>query len=177
MRSTSAKLAPTGSWSTSDTAGEGRLQSGSKTAVPVARDKAEQIFDDLVGEKVGKGYHEPGATPAAAAATVSAGAVTASAPVDVAAQREAAILARLRYAERVELGPSGFSTHWKLSRVIWRAGELRIKAAEPSLWFILQRRAEAAESRAAPPPCRPARCRPGALDAYGRPRCWAGREL
>ena len=38
-----------------------KLQSGSKTAVPVPRDKAERIYDELVGEKVGKGYHEPGA--------------------------------------------------------------------------------------------------------------------
>ena len=70
--------------------------------------------------------------------------------VNAAAQREAAILARLRYAERVELGPSGFATHWKLSRVIWRAGELRIRAAEPLLWFIL--RGEKKRPKVEPPP-------------------------
>src|SRR3954470_14020796 len=43
------------------------LRDGSKTPVPVARVKAERIFDDLVQEKVAKGYHAPGATRAPAA--------------------------------------------------------------------------------------------------------------
>ncbi len=75
-----------------------KLQSGSKTAVPVARDKAERIYDELVAEKVDKGYHEPGAAPAPAppAAAAPAGTPAPAGPVDVAAQREAAILVRLR---------------------------------------------------------------------------------
>lgn len=72
-----------------------KLQSGSKTAVPVARDKAERIYDEVVGEKVGKGYHEPGAAPASAAPSAPAARPAATGPVDVAAQREAAILTRL----------------------------------------------------------------------------------
>ena len=135
-----------------------KLQSGSKTAVPVARDKAERIYDSLVDEKVGKGYHEPGATPAAAPQAPSS-AATGSAPVDVAARREAAILARLRYAERVELGPSGFSTAWKLSRVVWRAGELRIP--RPSRCCGSSCAARRSGRKSSLLPRRRARCRPG----------------
>jgi hypothetical protein len=126
-----------------------KLQSGSKTAVPVARDKAEKIYDELVGEKVGKGYHEPGAAPAAAKAAAPAGAAAqpgataAAGPVDVAARREEVILARLRGATR-------FQTQWKLSRVVWRAGELRVRTAEPLLWSFL--RGEKKPPRTPPPP-------------------------
>src|SRR4051794_37450848 len=103
-----------------------KLQSGSKTAVPVARDRAESIYDDLVREKVSKGYHPPGGAPAA----VPSATPTAAGPADRAALREAAILARLR-------GESRFKTEWATSRVVWRAGELRVRAAEPLLWALL----------------------------------------
>ena len=118
-----------------------KLQGGSKTAVPVARAKAEQIYDELVGEKVGKGYHAPGAAPAATPTSPAA----APGPVDVAAQREAAILVRLRAGVDAR-----FVTDWKLSRVVWRAGELRIRAAEPLIWCYL--RGEKKPPKVEPPP-------------------------
>jgi hypothetical protein len=122
-----------------------KLQSGSKTAVPVARDKAERIYDDLVREKVDKGYHEPGAALAAAATAPAPAAAPADVwPADAAAQREAAILVRLRAGVDAR-----FTTGWKVSRVIWRAGELRIRAAEPLLWSYL--RGEEKPPKAEPP--------------------------
>ena len=108
-----------------------KLQSGSKTPVPVPRVKAETIFDGLVHEKVGKGYHEPGAAPASVApARAGSSAGPGPAPADAAAGREQAILARLR-------GDRRFKTKWQPARVVWRAGELRLPAAEPWIWISL----------------------------------------
>src|SRR5207244_1794901 len=54
----------------------------------------------------------------------------AASTTEAAARRERAILARLR-------GDDHSGTAWKHSRVIWRAGELRLRAAEPLLWPFL----------------------------------------
>ena len=124
-----------------------KLQTGSKTAVPVPRDKAERIYDEVVGEKVGKGYHEPGAAPAAAAAaaTAPAGTPAAAVPVNVAAQREAAILVRLRAGverqvhDRLEAIARGLAGG--------RAAHPRGRAADLGL---PARREEAAQDRATP---------------------------
>lgn len=107
-----------------------RLQSGSKTAVPVPRLKADQIYDDLVHEKVAKGYQDPGGLPDAGAEAAAPGKTAAGKSDNAAVAREATILARLQ-------GDTRFRTDWKLTRVIWRAGELRLRAAEPLLWPFL----------------------------------------
>lgn len=96
------------------------LRDGTKTALPVDRRQAEVVFDKLVASKVKKGYRDV------------------SAPVPIAAPQQEAgdrgglednVLRHLRE-------PTG---EWPLDRVIWRAGELRIAAAEPRLLELLDR--------------------------------------
>jgi hypothetical protein len=118
-----------------------RLNEGSKTPMPVSRAKAEEIYNDLVAEKQAKGYHQPGAPapPPPAPKPKSAGAA-----IDEAARREQAILERLR-------GGGGRSP-WKLARVIWRAGELRLRAAEPLIWPFLSGQERPKATQPPPPP-------------------------
>ncbi|MBZ8183294.1 WGR domain-containing protein [Oscillatoria salina] len=84
----------------------GNLRSSTKTEQPVALSEAEKIFDKLVLSKTKSGYKE--VTP------------TNKTPEN----RESAILTRLE---------NGSDNKWSLERVIWRAGELKIKAATPFL--------------------------------------------
>ncbi|MGB3641031.1 MAG: WGR domain-containing protein, partial [Rivularia sp. (in: cyanobacteria)] len=95
------------------------LKEGTKTTQPVALTKAEQVFDKLVGEKTRKGYVDVSAssvtTPTQPVATVDN-------------PRIQAILNRL-----ADDKPST----WKLERVIWKAGELKITEATPLLINLL----------------------------------------
>lgn len=91
-----------------------RLQDGSKTPLPVGRADAERIFDALAREKRAKGYRE-GAPPAAAEPPPRF--------EDVEDPRARRVLAGLH-------GPD-------LDRWIWRAGELRVRAAVPRLVELL----------------------------------------
>ncbi len=105
----------------------GTLRDGSKTPAAVPRAEAEKIYERLIHEKRSKGYRgaeEPAPTPSPAPATA-----------DVAQDsrlrdlRAAVVLERLRNAA----APS----RWKLSRVVWRAGDLRLGEAEPLLISLL----------------------------------------
>lgn len=103
------------------------LKSGTKTASPVALAQAEKIFDDLVASKVREGYkHTSGSAPApAVSATVTpiAPAATSNDP------REQAILQKLARPQS--------RSDWPLDRAIWRAGQLKLSAAVPSLLSLL----------------------------------------
>lgn len=100
-----------------------RLQSGSQTPAPVAQAEAQRVFDTLSQSKIRKGYREivdgdaRPAAPAPARKRPTSGGPTSE-------QRSQAILKRLS-------SPS--SKGWPLERVIWRAGELRLRAAAPLL--------------------------------------------
>src|SRR5262249_37820220 len=87
----------------------------------------------------------------------------AASTAEVAARREQAILARLR-------GDDRFGTAWKRSRVIWRAGELRLRAAEPLLWPFLRGESGSREAEG-PAPC-------GSWGSWGArpPQAGAGGE-
>lgn len=90
------------------------LKEGVKTTQPVPEAEALKVFDKLVGEKTKKGYQD----------------VTAPAPVEAkiftkdAAARDREILKQLA---------EGGSEKWPLERIIWRAGELKIREATPLL--------------------------------------------
>ncbi|MGL5875790.1 MAG: WGR domain-containing protein [Xenococcaceae cyanobacterium] len=95
------------------------LKEGTKTTQPVSLSQAQRVFDGLVAEKVKKGYRDinnissqPSASPVINVSTTSSD------------PRHQTILNRL--ANRNE-------NKWKLERVIWRAGELKIKEATPFL--------------------------------------------
>ncbi len=102
----------------------GKTQEGTKTVIPVARAVAERTFDELVNSKLAAGYSQ---IPYAGADAMK----HAEPPMSqAAAARSAAIVKRLR--EALEDGQTA-RTKWKLSRVIWRAGELKLTEAVPYL--------------------------------------------
>ncbi len=100
------------------------LKEGVKTEQPVTLPDAEKIFNKLIAEKVKKGYQEvtdlSSSTPTIKTAEIEI--PTSDNP------REQAILTRLA---------NQTSSKWQLSRAIWRAGELQIKAATPLLINLL----------------------------------------
>ncbi len=113
------------------------LKEGTKTSRAVARDEAERVFDDLVSSKLKKGY-----TRVADKSAGSQSKPRAARAIDETA-REAAILQRLADALPAQAASharqipaqsatwnatrsAGSTRPWKLERVIWRAGELRL---------------------------------------------------
>ena len=105
------------------------LKEGSKTVNPVDLPAATAIYDALEKEKRSKGYAaEQDAGPVAEFVAPDTSQVTD--PVQV------AILRRLEYALKRN---SRFKTEWKTSRVIWKAGELRLKEAAPFITKLIER--------------------------------------
>ena len=106
------------------------LNDGSKTLAPVPLAEAERIFDQLVESKTRKGYRHTPPTgvpiPPAAPPSGAASQPAAHAAARVLDPRSQAVLARL--AQGHEEGGG-----WRLSRAVWRAGELRLREAEPLL--------------------------------------------
>ena len=98
-----------------------RLKEGVKTVSPVPLPDAEKVFQDLVNSKTKKGYREIDAR----AAEPPVRHVT-SGLSDRDAQA-LAVIARLRE------GADGRKRGWPLERVIWRAGELKLREAAPRL--------------------------------------------
>ncbi|QHS58751.1 hypothetical protein [Chitinophaga agri] len=105
------------------------LKEGSKTVSPVDLPAATVIYDALEKEKRSKGYSaEQDAGPVTEFVAPDTSGITD--PVQV------AILARLEYALKRN---SKFKTEWKTSRVIWKAGELRLKEAAPFITKLIER--------------------------------------
>ncbi|MFX1706140.1 HEAT repeat domain-containing protein [Chitinophaga sp. CC14] len=107
----------------------GTLKDGTKTVSPVTLSAATTIFDGLEKEKRSKGYL--GEQEAVQDLSFT--------PVDttlVENVKHRAILKRLQDA--VE-GKSSFKTAWRTSRVIWRAGEEKIKEAVPYLIKLVEK--------------------------------------
>jgi predicted DNA-binding WGR domain protein len=94
------------------------LKEGTKTSAPVARAKAEKTFADLVQSKVSKGYRDATQETASEPAKAKIVAVDSDA-------RNQAVLNRLADWQS--------NSKWPLERAVWRAGELKLKAAAPLL--------------------------------------------
>lgn len=113
------------------------LKEGSKTPVPVALPEAERIYHEVEEEKLNKGYtaSESGVSsiPKKPAFTVTAETGFSTEWTGMPEGRNKAIVKRLYQA--VQTGAGTPRTAWKLSRVIWKAGEYKIKEAAP---FIIQ---------------------------------------
>lgn len=117
----------------------GQLKEGTKTPAPVALATAEGVFDALETEKLNKGYTTTeGApvTPKASSATTAVKPDESLFPLSeswkqLPAGRNKAILRRLHAAVTGEA--TGVARNWKLSRVIWKAGEYHIQEATPYL--------------------------------------------
>ncbi len=102
------------------------LKEGTKTVFPVYRSVAEKIFHDLIDEKRAEGYRPPGEAgtvlsfPGQEAGESLSRANTA---------RRQAILHHLQQAAE----GSELTGKWKLSRIIWRTGEMKLAEAVPLL--------------------------------------------
>lgn len=104
------------------------LKEGAKTVSPVAKAQAERVFDDLVDSKVKKGYQPSTVAPGdagKAAAPPKPTVINMPAGTD---PRIPAILRRLANPRSAKK-----KKEWKLERVIWRAGKLKIREAAPLL--------------------------------------------
>lgn len=116
------------------------LKEGSKTPVPVSLREAEKIYDEVANEKISKGYttSESSQPPAPRASSFSLN-ITSAVTTDwtlLPDGRNKSILKRLLQA--VQGGSPSRKTPWKLSRVIWKAGEYRIREAAPYLIQLFQ---------------------------------------
>ena len=130
------------------------LKDGTKTPVPVSMAEARKAFDKLVQSKLDTGYvraghpstglpppppprpSAPTPSPAGAASAAPAG------PPPGASERERTLLQQL--TQEVSTRRWFRSTEVRaqprpLERVIWRVGELRLRAAEPILLPMLER--------------------------------------
>jgi len=111
------------------------LRDGTKTVAPVSWEQAERIFTRLVSSKLDKGYRyaagsdvleESPPPPQPSEEQPPATAVD----TDEIDPRAQAVLRRLADGH-------GSTSKWRLSRAVWRAGELRLKQAEPLLLGLI----------------------------------------
>ncbi len=129
----------------------GTMQEGTRTVTGVPLEQAQRLFDNLVERKIREGYQRPGQTPAATSSETPvtpaasppatghhppppqvelASSAPASTPPPPGAsnrqdQRRAAVLNRISQGHV----PPSRGKAWKLSRAVWRAGELGIGEA------------------------------------------------
>ncbi|MFL5358162.1 hypothetical protein [Archangium sp.] len=121
------------------------LKDGSKTPVPVPQAEAKRVFDKLVQSKLDSGYLRGGApgtpvspptprAPAPPPLTVEALSDTSPRERTLLEQLQQEATARQWFRRaNVRAQPRA------LERVIWRVGELRLRAAEPLLLPLLER--------------------------------------
>jgi len=103
------------------------LKEGTKTVFPVARDEADKVFNKLVDSKIKKGYRDGGD-----AEDTTTQAEEEPEPVDEAPSLPlpGTPAMRIKIVSHLKAAVTGTKPKgWPLSRVIWRAGELRIAEA------------------------------------------------
>ena len=100
-----------------------QLREGTKTVFPVPLAEAEKVFTKLVNEKTSKGYQAIGNSQAPEIGKAQ--------DTDTSAQKSTI----LSYLEKAAQGSYDESS-WPLSRVVWRAGEMRWPEAEAHLRAI-----------------------------------------
>lgn len=106
------------------------LREGTKTVFPVDYDEAIQIFEKLVESKEKKGYSE---TQNTVVEEKEEAPVFIKKSPNILSEREETIL---KYLKQGSLGT--YTRNWKMSRVIWRAGQLKIAQAAPLLKHFFQ---------------------------------------
>lgn len=105
------------------------LKEGTKTVSPVSRAEAEKIFQKLVEEKTKKGYRVVSGASKEQISQQTKPPVSKSVDEEARLQK---VLEHLAAAVKKQKPPK--SKHaWPIERVIWRAGELKIKEAAPLL--------------------------------------------
>lgn len=120
------------------------LKDGSKTPVPVPQAEAKRVFDKLVQSKLDSGYLRGGA-PGTPVPPPSTPAPPPPAPVVAPpgmSPRERTLLEQLQQEASARQWFRRANVRAQpraLERVIWRVGELRLRAAEPLLLPLLER--------------------------------------
>lgn len=111
------------------------LKDGTKTSSPVGRIKAQAVFTALETEKTKKGYKKEAKANEPKKEKVF--------PTSISSKEEA-ILQRLREAVNKANNPktdtkSIFKSEWKIGRVAWQVGEIKLKTAIPFLIELLEK--------------------------------------
>ncbi|MGK0187394.1 MAG: putative DNA-binding WGR domain protein [Verrucomicrobiales bacterium] len=101
------------------------LREGTKTAFPVSLERAEKIYVRLVESKVSKGYQNSGESEDTGIETAK------SQQLQMQAENPELRSKLIDYLTSAADGT--YPETWQLSRIIWRAGELRISEALPAL--------------------------------------------
>jgi hypothetical protein len=96
------------------------LREGTKTVFPVSYDEAKGIYNQLVQSKFKKGYSFAGQQPDLGVPDPS--------PLDDSPKPSMTSKTVLRYLKDLKNGT--YKRDWSVSRLIWRAGELKLKDAE-----------------------------------------------
>ncbi|WP_452599838.1 WGR domain-containing protein, partial [Pontimicrobium sp. MEBiC01747] len=97
------------------------LREGTKTVFPVPYDEALKVFNSLVSSKEKKGYSET-------LSERSEKTPTPSQATEINTAREQTILKYLK-----EAVADVYTRNWKVSRIVWRAADLNITKAIPSI--------------------------------------------
>jgi predicted DNA-binding WGR domain protein len=114
----------------------GTLKEGSETVAAVPQTEAQRVFDRLVNSKIKKGYREATASPEPQPEVVPAAVMPpANSSED---PRKAVILDRLAIAATTPNLRKTSKKEWSIGRVIWRAGELKLAEAVPSLVRLIR---------------------------------------
>jgi predicted DNA-binding WGR domain protein len=100
------------------------LKQGTKTEKPVSLAQAETIFSKLVGSKIKKGYRDISEIKSVTTPQIKEPLNKNNSDFEPENPRQRAILKHLQ---------GEGTTKWSIERAIWRAGELKIKAATPLL--------------------------------------------
>ncbi|WAS92210.1 WGR domain-containing protein [Nannocystis punicea] len=109
----------------------GPLKDGTKTEAPVSETTARSVFAKLVDEKKRKGYTE--SSEAAAAARTLGGTPSETAAAAAPARKASPAFTTPGEAILARLQGGGGRKPWKPARVVWRAGEYRLREAVPHL--------------------------------------------
>ncbi len=116
------------------------LKDGTKTTLPVTESEALKIFNQLVGSKTKDGYQETGTFTGITTQPIDFQAITTPNEAEAPPQYfgDSALTKHEKYVldclkEAVKPQGLGKDVKWSLSRIIWRIGELRLRAAVPTL--------------------------------------------
>jgi len=114
------------------------LKEGTKTETAVDLQKAESLFNSLESEKRAKGYRASGEPVSSTTSVFAPAVVELTIPTinwnELPEGREKAILRRLQLAVD---GKEQSSKHfWRISRIIWMAGVMKIEAAAPFMLHL-----------------------------------------
>lgn len=131
------------------------LKDGTKTILPVSKDEAEKIYEELMNSKLKKGYRESLSETGNEESPHSFPAGEAVVAPQSSNPRHQAILNHIAFTLqklksntytsyiKASKGKTSQSTSvWTIEKAVWRAGELKIKEAEPLLLDCLGRGSE-----------------------------------